>query len=160
MLVYKNERAMSFEAFSRKLTKAIQHFDKAGRTKHDGDVIDWIWSHIQNSELSQHMSALKVAQSIHMKTSKQILQEITKEIPNITKGSNFQPRISEVHQGGDFTFEGESPQIGAHHPDGKLFCGQYTPTQWWSDGVKSFREQIVGIRGKHGRGNNQPNDQG
>jgi hypothetical protein len=30
MLGYKNERAMTFEAFSKKLTKAIQHFDKAG----------------------------------------------------------------------------------------------------------------------------------
>jgi hypothetical protein len=29
-----------FEAFSKKLSKAIQHFAKAGRPKHDGDVID------------------------------------------------------------------------------------------------------------------------
>jgi hypothetical protein len=51
MLVYKNERAMTFEAFCKKLAKALQHFTKAGRPKHDGDVIDWIWSHVQNAEL-------------------------------------------------------------------------------------------------------------
>jgi hypothetical protein len=100
MLVYKNERAMSFEAFSKKLTKALQYFDNVGgRAKHDGDVIDWIWQHVQCGELSQHISALKVGQSFHLRTSKQILQEIAKEVPNLFKGSNFEPRISEIQQG-------------------------------------------------------------
>ena len=67
MLVCKNERAMTFEAFSKKLTKALQCFDDAGRPKHDGDVIDWIWKHVNCSELSQHMSALKVGQSMHVR---------------------------------------------------------------------------------------------
>jgi len=70
MLIYKNECALPFEAFCCKLTKSLQHFKKAGRPKHDGDVIDWIWGHIQNTELSQHLSALKVAQSFHLKTSR------------------------------------------------------------------------------------------
>ena len=48
MLVYKNERAMTFEAFCQKIQKALHHFERAGRAKHDGDVIDWIWSHIQH----------------------------------------------------------------------------------------------------------------
>jgi hypothetical protein len=161
MLVYKNERAMPFEAFCRKLTKSLQHFEKAGRTKHDGDVIDWIWDHVQNTELSQHLSALKVAQSFHMKTSRQILQEIAKEIPNIAKGSNF-GRISEVEvqQTGDFTFDGDAPPKGAHTPDGKLFCGSYSPKRWWGDDVKSFRDQINNIREKHGRNSRNPNKNG
>jgi hypothetical protein len=151
MLVYKNERAMPFEAFCRKLTKSLQHFEKAGRTKHDGDVIDWIWGHIQNAELSQHMSALKVAQSFHLKTYRQILQEIAKEIPNIAKGSNFQPRISEVHQREDYTFDGEVPSKGVHTNDGKLFCGTYSWKRWWSEDLKPFRDQITGIREKNGK---------
>ena len=122
MLVCKNERAMSFEAFSHKLMKSPQHFEKAGRMKHDGDVIDWIWRHVQNAELSQHMSVLKAAHSVHVKTSRQILQEIAKEIPNILKGSNFQPRVSEVQQKDDFTFDGNEPPNGVHQSDGKLFC--------------------------------------
>ena len=52
-LTYKNERAMSFELFSKKLTRALQDFDKSGRPKHKGDIIDWIWKHIQCGELSQ-----------------------------------------------------------------------------------------------------------
>jgi hypothetical protein len=141
LLVYKNERAMTFEDFSKKLTKALLNFEKAGCAKHDGDVIDWIWSHVQSAELSQLISALKVGQGIHPRTSRQILQEIAKEIPNISKGSNFQPRISEMSQTG-FTFEGEAPAAGAHNADGKLCCGSYSPTRWFSDDMSSFRPQI------------------
>jgi hypothetical protein len=149
LLVYKNERAMTFKDFSKKLTKALLNFERAGRAKHDGDVIDWIWSHVQSTELSQLISALKVGQGIHPKTSRQILQEIAKEIPNISKGSNFQPRISETSQTG-FTFEGEAPATGAHTADGKLYCGSYSPTRWFSDDMSSFRPQIQAIRECHG----------
>jgi hypothetical protein len=152
MLVYKNERAMSFEAFCKKLTKALQYFTQAGRPKHDGDVIDWIWSHIQNGELSQFLSALKVGQSFQVRTSREILQEIAKEIPNLSKGPSFQPRISEIHQTDDFTLDGEAPATGVHTTDGKLYCGTYSPDRWFSDEIKPFREQIMGIRKKHGKG--------
>jgi hypothetical protein len=154
MLVYKNERAMSFEAFSKKLTKALQYFDNAGRPKHDGDVIDWIWRHVQSAELSQHMSALKVGQSAHFRTSKQILQEIAKEVPNLSKASNFEPRISEIQQGSDepsgFTFDGDTPRSGVHNSDGKLYCGTYSPSRWFSDDVKPFHDQIREHRDKQG----------
>jgi hypothetical protein len=154
MLVYKNERAMSFEAFSKKLTKALQYFDSARRAKHDGDVIDWIWRHVQCPELSQHLSALKVGQSIHARTSKQILQEIAKEVPSLSKSSNFEPRISEIQQGssesGGFTFDGSTPSSGAHTSDGKLYCGTYSPSRWFSDDVKPFHEQIREHRDKQG----------
>jgi hypothetical protein len=151
LLVYKNERAMTFEDFSKKLTKALLHFERAGRAKHDGDVIDWIWSHVQSSELSQLISALKVGQGIHPRTSRQILQEIAKEIPNISKGSNFQPRISEISQTStSFTFEGDAPTTGAHTADGKLYCGSYNPNRWFSDDMAAFRPQIISIRESHG----------
>jgi hypothetical protein len=153
MLVYKNERAMSFEAFSKKLTKALQYFEAARRPKHDGDVIDWIWRHVNCSELSQHMSALKVGQSIHLRTSKQILQEIAKEVPNLSKASNFEPRISEIQQTssepGGFTFDGSTPSSGALTSDGKLYCGTYSPSRWFSDDVKPFHEQIREHRNEH-----------
>jgi hypothetical protein len=145
MLTYKNERALSFEMFTKKLTKALQYFDNAGRPKHDDDVIDWIWSHVQNSELTQLMSALKVGQSFQVRTSRQILQEIAKEIPNLVKGTNFQPRISQLGQVG-FTFEGEAPSSGAHTSDGKLFCGTYAPVRWFHEDMKAFRQEITDIR--------------
>jgi hypothetical protein len=154
MLVYKNERAMSFEAFSKKLTKALQYFDNANRAKHDGDVIDWIWKHVQCSELSQHISALKVGQSINPRTSRQILQEIAKEVPNLSKASNFEPRISEIQQGSSesgFTLDGSTPSSGVHTSDGKLYCGTYSPSRWFSDEVKPFHEQIREHRATQGR---------
>jgi hypothetical protein len=156
MLVYKNKRAMSLEAFSKKLTKALQYFFDAGRAKHDGDVIiDWIWQHVQCGELSQHLTALKVGQSINLRTSKQILQELAKEVPNLSKASNFEPRISEIQQGsgesGGFTFDGSTPSSGAYTSDGKLYCGTYSPSRWFSDDVKPFHERIREHRDKEGR---------
>jgi hypothetical protein len=155
MLVYKNERAMSFEAFSKKLTKALQYFVDAGRTKHDGDVIDWIWDHVQCGELSQHLTALKVGQSLNMRTSKQILQELAKEVPNLSNASDFKPRISEIQQGsgesGGFTFDGSTPSSGAYTSDGKLYCGTYSPSRWFSDDVKPFHDRIREHRDKEGR---------
>jgi hypothetical protein len=109
LLIYKNERAMSFEEFCKKFQKALQHFVRARRPKHNGDVIDWIWSHVQNSELAQTLAALKASQGIHARTPNQILQEIAKEIPNLSKGTSFQQRISEVQTGSNYTFEGDAP---------------------------------------------------
>jgi hypothetical protein len=158
VLVYKNERAMSFEAFSTKLTKALQYFEKAGRPKHDGDVIDWIWRHVQSGEMSQHLSALKVGQSIHARTSREILQDIAKEVPNLTKGSSFEPRISGVEHTSGFTFEGGAPDSGVKTTDGKLYCGTYSPSRWFSDSIKPYHEQIKEMREKHGRGKSKPRD--
>jgi phage tail protein X len=150
MLVYKNERAMTFEDFCSKLQRALQHFERAGRAKHEGDVIDWIWSHIQNSELGQTIAALKANQSLAARTPAQILQEIAKEIPNLHRGSSFQARVNEVGKDMDYTFEGDAPASGCLTSDGKLFCGTFDGRQWFgSDITASDRQRIQQIRELH-----------
>jgi hypothetical protein len=63
-------------------------------------------------------------------------------------------RISEIQQGsgesGGFTFDGSTPSSGAHTSDGKLYCGTYSPSRWFSDDVKPFHEQIKEHRDKQG----------
>jgi hypothetical protein len=146
---------MSFEDFSKKLTKALQRFERAGRAKHDRDVIDCIWTHIQCAELSQLISALKVGQGIYACNSRQILQELAKEIPNISTGSNFQPRVSEIGLT-NYTFDGEAPSVGVHTSEGKLYCGNYHQNRWFSDEVTQFRDEITAIRERHGHGGRGP----
>jgi hypothetical protein len=158
MLVYKNERAMSFEEFCKKFQKALQHFVRAGRAKHDGDVIDWIWTHVQNSELSQIVAALKASQGMHARTPNQILQEIAKEVPNLSKGTSFQQRLSEVQTGSNYTFEGDAPSSGAFASDGKLYCGSYSHHHWFSDELSEHRSQILEIRERHPE--HRPNGRG
>jgi hypothetical protein len=156
MLTYKNERAMSFEEFQKKFQRALQHFAKAGRPKHEGDVVDWIWTHIQNSELAGTVRALKVSQTFHHRTPTQILQEIAKEVPNISRAV-FTPRgvseleISELKadDDGTFTFDGNTPQTGALTPDGKIFCGGYSHKQWFSTQMDAYRHQIMEHREQH-----------
>jgi hypothetical protein len=149
MLVYKNERAMSFEEFCKKFQKALQHFERAQRPKHNGDVIDWIWDHVQNSELSQIVAALKASQGINARTPNAILQEIAKEIPNLSKGTSFQQRVSEVQTGSDYTFEGDAPSSGAFDGNGKLFCGSYSHRHWFSDELSDHRPRILELRERH-----------
>ena len=138
----------------KKLTKALQRLDDAGRPKHDGDAINWIWRRVQSGELSHCVSAPKVGQSVHLRTPKQTLQEIAKEVPDPSKGSNFEPRISEIQRGpgksGGLTFDGSASGSGAHASNGELGCGTCGPGRWLSNDVKPFHEQIRGHRDKQG----------
>ena len=149
MVIYKNERAMTFESFCQKIQKALQHFERAGRPKHEGDVIDWIWNHIQCPELGQIVAALKAAQGMTPRSPDQILQELAKEIPNLVKSTSFQQRVSEVNSDSGFTFEGETPLQGAHTSDGKLFCGSYKRHHWFRDEMAQYRDEIKDLRAKH-----------
>jgi hypothetical protein len=169
LLVYKNERAMTFEAFCKKFQRALQHFERAGRPKHPGDVIDWIWGHIQNSELTQTVAALKASQGITPRTHTLILQEIAKEIPNLSKSfqrvSEFAVSESKTGEKSNFTFTGDTPTSGAFTPDGSLFCGSYSHGHWFSDDMNDFRDEIIRIRaqnpghdrGESGGGKGRPN---
>jgi hypothetical protein len=157
LLVYKNERAMTFEAFCKKFQRALQHFERAGRPKHPGDVIDWIWGHIQNSELTQTVAALKASQGINPRTHTLILQEIAKEIPNLSKSfqrvSEFEVSETKTDEKSNFTFTGDTPASGAFTSDGTLFCGSYSHGHWFSEDMNDFREEIMRIRAQHpGRG--------
>jgi hypothetical protein len=71
----------------------------------------------------------------------------------LSKASNFGSRVSEIHQGsGRFTFKGDAPSSGVHTSDGKLYCGTYSPSRWFSDELKPFHDQIREFRDKHGTG--------
>jgi hypothetical protein len=141
------QRAMSFEEFCKKFQKALQHFERANRAKHNGDVIDWTWNHVQN--FGQTVAALKASQGIHARTPNQISQEIAEEIPNLSKGTSFQQRVSEVHARSDCTFEGDAPSSGAFSSDGKLFCGSYSHRHWFSDKLSDHCTRILELRKLH-----------
>ena len=81
--------------------------------------------------------------------SQEILHEIAKAIPNMSKGSYFSPRISDVHQSSDWTFEGSAPSTGVHTTDDKLFCGTHSPNRWFCPEVRPFHTQINELWNKH-----------
>ena len=126
------------QRFRKSLGRALQYVGKAEGPKFDGDVVDWIWIHVQSGELSQHLIAPKVGQSF----------KVAKEIPNLTKGSDFQPYPSRMYKIDEYTFDGHAPTIGAHTPDGKLFCGTYSPSRWFSHDIRPYHDLITTIRFK------------
>ena len=59
-LVYKNERAMSFEKFQERFLKSINDLTKANRPMNSADIIDEIWQKIQHPGLNEYIAALQV----------------------------------------------------------------------------------------------------
>ena len=151
-LCYKNERAMSFEVFSRKLSQTLQTFARAGRAKHEEDIVDWLWAHIQCPELSALIGGLKATQNERdePRTHREILAKLAKEIPNLNKAPQFARGISEIHSSSGFTFDGRTPATGAHTADGKLFCGGYSTSQWRNDEqLAPYKSEILALREKN-----------
>ena len=117
----------------------------AGRPKHPGDVIDWIWGHIQNSELTQTVAALKASQGIAPRTHTLILlSQGTRLLPE-----KFEVSESKTGEKSNFTFTGDTHTSGAFTPDGSLFCGSYNHGHWFSDDMNDFRDEIIRIRAQN-----------
>ena len=96
-LVYKNERALTFELFSSKIQGAVDALVDCNREPHDGDIVDKLWKKIQNPELSSFVEALKVQYSQQPRTFDKILQDIATQIPNLRKDT-FKRNVSELRK--------------------------------------------------------------
>ena len=155
-LVYKNERAMSFESFQEKFKKSINYLQKAGRPMNNIDIIDEIWKKIQHQGLNEYVAALQVQQIHNPQTYDQILQSIAVQVPKL---SNFgrNRNISETNTvTGRYTREGQCPNDSVYTDDGSIFIGNYQGNTWNSPTVRSFHQEINKARGSGGHNNRQP----
>ena len=73
-LVYKNERAMSFEMIF--LQDAVRTLEEGNIVPHVGDLVDKLWNQIQNPELNLFVEALKVQYGRNAREHRLILQDI------------------------------------------------------------------------------------
>ena len=144
-LVYKNERAMTFEKFQEKFKKAINDLDKAGRPLNPADIIDEIWRKIQHPGLSEFIADLEVQQTFNPLTYDQILQSIAIHIPKVANFNNTHRNVSEINS--KFTRDGSCPDEGAHAADGSLFIGTYHKNKWHSTSVRPYQQEIIKARG-------------
>ena len=147
-LVYKNERALTFELFSSKIQGAVDALVDCNREPHDGDIVDKLWKKIQNPELSSFVEALKVQYSQQPRTFDKILQDIATQIPNLRKDT-FKRNVSELKVGIEHTREGTCPTHGVFTAEGKLFVGNYPASRWLDDDVKEHHTQIIDIRKRY-----------
>ena len=147
-LVYKNERALTFELFSSKIQGAVDALTQCHRKPHNGDIVDKIWQKIQNSELTSFVEALKVQYSQQPRPFDKILQAIATQIPNLRKVT-FKRNVSEIKAGMDHTREGTCPTHGVYTAEGKIFVGNYPASRWLDEDVKEHHAQITEIRKKY-----------
>ena len=147
-LVYKNERAMSFEKFQERSLKSINDLSKANRPMNSADIIDEIWQKIQHPGLNEYIAALQVQQNFNPITHDQILQCIAIQIPKLAHFSNSNRRnLSEITSGDSrYTREGQAPSDGVYSEDGAIFIGNYSSPQWNSLSVRPFHEEITKAR--------------
>ena len=152
-LIYKNERAMTFEKFQEKFLKCINDLKKAKRPLNNADIIDEIWMKIQHPGLNEFIAALQVAQNFKPISYDSILQCIAVQIPKLVNYSNSNRRnLSEFKTGGSkYTREGRPPNEGVYAEDGSIFIGNYSSDQWGSNGVRPFHEEIAKARNSGGK---------
>ena len=149
-LRYKNERSFSFERFSSKLQKAYDELEDNGRAVHNGDIVDALWSLIQDSSLQTYLASLRVDYQRNQRDYKLILQDIAAEVANIKKKVSFAPGTREVNA--TYVLEGTCPKNGVHTDDGSVFIGSYSRNQWASDLVRPYHGEIMEARSKNGGG--------
>ena len=97
ILIYRNERAMTFEKFVAKFQKSINDLEQYGRGMHNEDIVDMLWAKICNPDLNMYMAALKVQHQRTKRTFTEILQNIASQVPLLSP-ANIKPRgISQLN---------------------------------------------------------------
>lgn len=143
---------------------------KLDRAPHNGDVVDALWSKIQNSDLVPYMSALKLQYQMKERTFQELPQDIATQIPNIIQASRSFRNVSEVttnnnNNGNNIdistvTQDGNCPDEGAYNGDGKLFIETYTYQRWNNLSVKTHHGKIRKAHNKLNTGKGKNNKAG
>ena len=144
-LRYKNERSFTFERFSAKMQKAYDDLKGNGREVDNGDIVDALWSKIQDSSLQSFLAALKIDYMRQPRSYKLLLQDIAGEIAGqkkVTFASGTRG-VSAL-----FTKDGYCPKEGVHTPSGSIFIGNYDSNKWHSESVKPYHKEIIDARSK------------
>ena len=129
---------MTFEKFVRNLVKSVDELERRGRGMHNVDIVEIIWQRVNNAELSQYLTALKIQFQHQPHNYREVLKDIASQMPSIGIGT-FQ-KASEVSVQG--TESGGAPDQGIYDSNGLLFHGTYPEKKRFSDSVKPHWEDI------------------
>lgn len=147
MMKYRNERSFSFEKFSAKLQKAYDKLEEHGREVHNGDIVDALWTKLQDSSLQTYLASLRVEYQRSPRTYKLILQDVAAEVASKkSPSSSFTPNVRSVDA--VYTRGGTTPDNGVHTQDGSIYIGGYDNEKWLSDSVKPHHKEILEARQK------------
>ena len=105
---------------------------------HNADIVEIIWQRVNNAELIQYLTALKVHFQHQPCNYREVLQDIASQVPSI--GVETSRKASEVSVQG--TESGGAPDQGVYDSNGLLFHGTYPEKKWFSDLIKPHWEDI------------------
>ena len=80
---YRNKRATTFEKFVIKIVKSVNELEKRGRGMYKAEIVEIIWQRVNNAELSQYLTELKVQFKHQHRNYREVLQDIASQVPSI-----------------------------------------------------------------------------
>ena len=100
-LSYRNDRAMKFKVFNSKFQNKVNILDSYGCTVHKKDVVDLLWTELNNAELTMFVALTKVYYCSNCQIYTKILQEIATQI-STSKTTQFTTAgVSDLKKGGN-----------------------------------------------------------
>ena len=91
---------MKFEVFNDKFQNAVNVLDSYGRTMHNEDVVDLLWTKLNSVELTMFVASFKVDYRRNRQKYNNILKEIATHIPTGKTPPFTTAGISELNMGG------------------------------------------------------------
>ena len=88
---------------------------------HNADIVKIIWQRVNNAELIQYLTALKVQFQHQPHNYREVLQDIASQVPSIGVDT-FRKAYEVSFQG---TESGGDPDQGVYDSNGLLFHGTY-----------------------------------
>ena len=85
---------MKFGKFVSKLVKAVDELEKRGRGMQNSDIVEIIRQRVNNNELIQYLTDLKVKFQHQPHNYREVLQDIVSQVPSI--GVETLQKVSEV----------------------------------------------------------------
>lgn len=145
-LHYKSERSMSFEVFLDKVQKMLTIFREEDEEWSEDAKIRWIFSKVQNPQLTSIVSALKVRKiSDPNLTYATVCNQLAAEVSELPETVAMRSRnISAVS--GD-NGNGNGPRNGIYGADGAIHVGYYKN---WGSLTKEERSKVIAERTKQG----------
>ena len=147
-LRYKNERSFPFEKFSSRLQKAYDELEDNGRPVNNGDIVDDLWSKIQDASLQTYVAALRVDYLRNPRNYKLILQDIASDIASKKRVTFSLPPGNNRTLSAVYTREGPPPNEGVYKPDGSVYIGMYDANKWRSATVQPHHKEIIDARSR------------
>ena len=149
---------MKFKVFNSNFQNAVNVLGSYGWTMQNEDVVDLLWTKVNNAELAIFMDSIKADYCSNRQKYTGILQKIATQIPTGKIPLFTKAGVSGLKTGGTNIHNTSAwPAEGEIFPDSTLYTGSYPYDQWVSSAVTPNSDKICASR-EEGWGEHKSNN--